>query len=310
MCPRVDHLLYMPIEMATSPPLRMPGHKCYRNVPELKEFFLEDVQTTGKRLGSGTFGIVEELTMGNTLLAGKKLHTSLLDVQNEGIDRITNRFVSECKLVSRIRHPNIVQFMGLCLFGESPHPALVMEKIDVNLEYILETHSNLPLPLILRILKDITRGLIYLHGQRPPIIHRDLTARNVLINKASMNAKIADLGNALMVNPVSLSNTLSQAPGTLPYMPPEALLYRPEYDSMLDIFSFAHLALYAVTQQFPGDLLSSTYSDPLTEELRARSEVERREKYIKLLLAKLTKDHVVTKMILRCLDNMPMKRYV
>ena len=281
----------------------------YRAVPDLNEFFLEDVHRTGKRLGAGAFGVVEELTVGGTLCAGKQLHAALLDAHDEGIDRMMSRLISECKLMSKVRHPNIVQFMGLCLFGESVHPVIVMEKVDVNMENVLETHSNLPLPLILRILKDITKGLIYMHGQKPPIIHRDLTARNVLINKASMNAKIADLGNALMVDPVKLTTTLSQAPGTLPYMPPEALLYRPNYDSMLDMFSFGHLALYAVIQTYPGDLLPPTYSDPLTEELRARSEVDRREKYIKMLLSKLTKDHVVTKIILQCLHNLPEKRY-
>ena len=280
----------------------------YKDVPELKEFFLEDVQRTGERLGSGAFGVVEELKVGGTLYAGKKLHATLLDAHNQGSDRMINRFICECKLMAKIRHPNIVQFMGLCMFDESVHPVLVMEKLDVNFEYILDTHKNVPLPLILRIFKDINKGLIHMHCQKPPIIHRDLTARNILINQASMSAKIADLGNALMIDPVKLSNTLSQAPGTLPYMPPEALQFKPTYDSTLDMFSFGHLALYAIIQVYPGDLLPPTYHDPSTEEIKGRSEVERREKYIRMLYAKLTEDHVVTKMILQCLHNMPERR--
>ena len=291
-----------------------PAHKqisySYQDVPELTEFFLKDVQKTGKRLGSGAFGIVEELTVGGTLYAGKTLHHTLVEAHNEGMDRVIKRFISECKLMSQVRHPNIVQFMGLCLFHDSVHPALVMEKLDLNLENLLGTYSDLPLPLKVRILKDIVKGLVYLHGKTPPIIHRDLTARNVLVNKASMNAKIADLGNALMVDPGKLSNTLSQAPGTLPYMPPEAILCKPHYNSMLDMFSFGHLGLFAVTQTYPGNLLPSTYTNPSTEKLEARSEVERREEYISTLIAKLTKDHVVTKIILQCLHNTPEKRYV
>ena len=162
----------------------------------MKEFFLENVQKTGKRLGSGAFGVVEELTVGGTHYAGKTLHSTLLDAHNEGIDRVIKRFISECKLMSQVRHPNIVQFMGLCLFHDNIHPSLVMEKLDLNLENVLGTYSDIPLPLIVRVLKDISKGLIYLHGKSPPIIHRDLTARNVLINKASMNPKIVDLGNA------------------------------------------------------------------------------------------------------------------
>ena len=280
----------------------------YRDVPELKELFLENVQKTGNRLGSGAFGVVEELTVGGTLYAGKTLHSALLDAHNEGMERIIKRFISECKMVSQIRHPNIVQFMGLCLFSNNIHPSLVMEKMDLNLEYVLGAYSDLPLPLIVRILMDIVKGLIYLHGKSPPIIHCDLTARNVLVN-TSMVAKITDLGNALMIDPAQLSSTLSWTPGTLPYMPPQAILYKPKYDSMLDMFSFGHLGLFAATQKNPGNLLPSTYMDPSTEKLQARSEVERREEYISVLVAKLTKDHAVTKVILQCLHNLPEKRY-
>ena len=281
----------------------------YRDIPELREYFLKNVQKTGKRLGSGAFGVVEELTVGGTLYAGKTLHSSLLDAHNEGIDRIIKRFISECKLISQVHHPNIVQFMGLCLFHDSTHPSLIMEKLDLNLEKVLGTYSNLPLPLTVQILKDVAKGLIYLHGKTPPIVHRDLTARNVLVNKASMNAKIADLGNALMIDPGKLSKTLSQAPGTLPYMPPEAFPWKPSYDTKLDMFSFGHLGLFAVIQTYPGNLLPSTYIDSSTKEkLQARSEVERRQEYISTLVTKLTKDHVLTNMIIQCLQNSPEKR--
>ena len=281
----------------------------YRDIPELREFFLKNAQRTGKRLGSGAFGVVEELTVGGTIYAGKTIHSSLLDAHNEGIDRTIQRFISECKLMSQIRHPNIVQFMGLCFIRDSIHPSLVMEKLDLNLESVLETYSDIPLTLIVRIFKDVAKGLIYLHGKTPPIIHRDLTARNVLINKASMNAKIADLGNALMIDPGKLSKTLSQAPGTLPYMPPEAFPWKPSYDTKLDMFSFGHLGLFAVIQTYPGNLLPSTYIDSSAKkELQARSEVERRQEYISILVTKLTKDHVITKVIIQCLQNSPEKR--
>ena len=81
-----------------------------------------------------------------------------------------------------------------------------------------------------------------------------------------MVAKIADLGNALIIDPVQLSNTLSRA---LPYMPPEAILCKPKYDSMLDMLSFDHLGLFAACHS-----KMSRKSDPSTEKLKARSEVE------------------------------------
>ena len=109
------------------PPALQQISYSYQEVPELTEFFLKDVQKMGKRLGSGAFGVVEELTVGGTLYARKTLHSYLLDTRNEGIDRIMERFISECKLMSQVRHPNIVQFMGLCLFHDSIHPSLVMD---------------------------------------------------------------------------------------------------------------------------------------------------------------------------------------
>jgi serine/threonine protein kinase len=207
-----------------------------------------------------------------------------------------------------MRHPRIVQFLGLCFFDDSPYPILVMEKVNFSLETVLETHKNIDFSLILHILQDIAEGLIYLHSQQPPIIHRDLTARNVLIDQRSFRAKISDLGNfrLSLVHRTKFTHTLTQAPGTLSYMSPEALEFRPSYDTKLDMFSFGHLALFAVIQEFPKDLESHTYYEDGI--IKGRSEVERRKKYIAKLNTKLTKDHVVTKMICQCLHNLPKKR--
>ena len=284
-----------------------PDH--YKGIPELSDYLLEDISKTGKLLGNGAFGSVEEVTVGGTVCAGKKLHAALIDPLGEGLQRVTERFISECKIMSKVRHPNIVQFLGLGFFDDSPHPMLVMERLDTNLDFLLEKRRGLPLPLVLHILHDITKGLSYLHGFKPPIIHRDLTARNVLIT-SSMHAKIADLGNAMIIDMQSLSRTLSQVPGTTAYMPPEAFLTAPQYDTALDMFSFGHLMLFALLEEFPDDLLPASYNDSLTGELKANSEVERREKYILALFEKLTREHLITKLTLQCLNNSPALRLV
>ena len=130
----------------------------------------------------------------------------------------------------------------------------------------------------------MARGLLYLHTRNPPVVHRDLSARNVLLT-SSLVAKISDLGNARIVNlrPGQLA-TLTRVPGTLSYMPPESFDEPPQYGPQLDIFSFGHLALFTFTQVFPGDLLHHTYPDPDNPGcLLARSEMERRTNYIQLL---------------------------
>lgn len=284
----------------------------YRGVPELEAFFVGDVERIGKRLGpeESAIGIVDEVTINGEVYVGKRFNPALLDI---GVPRLTERFIFACNHLSKISHPNIVRFIGLCTFERlgSGHPVLVMEKVDFDLETLLETQTDpLSFPLILRLLQDIANGVTHIHSQTPPIIHCDLTARNVLINNATMNAKVTDLGNSLVVDPTKLFGALRQVPGTLPYLPPEVKndpSLKP--DTSLDMFSFGHLSLYAVIHECPRDLLLASEINPRTEEMIARNEVQRREKYINKLIDILSSDHPVTKTIQQCLSNIPEKRY-
>ena len=151
--------------------------------------------------------------------------------------------------MSDLRHPNITLFLGVCFLPNCQLPVLLMERLDGSLDDLLETVPNIPLALKRSILEDVARGLLYLHKHTPQIIHRDLTAKNVLLT-ASLVAKITDFGNSRIVNlqPGQLARTLSQLPGTLVYMPPEALSESSRYGPSLDVFSFGHLALFTVTQ--------------------------------------------------------------
>ena len=80
------------------------------------------------------------------------------------------------------------------------------------------------------ILEDVAVGLQYLHDRQDPIIHRDLSANNVLLT-GDMRAKISDLGVAkiLNTNPIRMS-TMTKTPGTQCYMPPEAMVHKPRYN--------------------------------------------------------------------------------
>ena len=111
------------------------------------------------------------------------------------------------------------------------------------------TCPNLPLCLKRSVLEDVASGLLYLHNRPSPVIHRDLTARNVLLT-SSLVAKISDMGNSRIIDtrPGQMARRLSVLPGTLVYMPPEALDDRHRYGPSMDIFSFGHLALFTITQ--------------------------------------------------------------
>ena len=187
--------------------------------------------------------------MGGLVCAGKTIHVALLDGENIGAENIAQKYVQECQLMASLRHPNVTLFLGLCFLPPAALPVLVMEKLEGSLDDLLETAPNIPLALKRSILEDVARGLLYLHQRDPPIIHRDLTAKNVLLT-SSFTAKITDLGNSRIVNlqPGQLAQTLSRIPGTQAYMPPEALSVTSRYGPSLDIFSFGHLGLFAVLQ--------------------------------------------------------------
>ena len=276
---------------------------------KLEEFLLKDVQKTGKRLGSGTFGNVEELIVGGTVCVGKRFHMALLEVDKGDVPvaSVIERFAFGCKLLSKLQHPNIVQFMGLCVFNDVPYPLLVTEAVYDDFHTILVKHSNLPFPLILYILHDVVKGLDYLHTWQSPIIHRSLTGRNILIDKASMTSKLADVGSSLLIDSMKLS-LVDHTRGILPYMPPEALNANSADSTKHDMFSFGHLTLFAILQEFPGELLPSAFNDPTTDEPKMRSEIERREFYIRRMFVKLTRSHAMTKIVLQCLHNSPEKR--
>ena len=181
--------------------------------------------------------------------AGKKLHETLLDIQNEGVAEIVHKYLRECQLMASLKHPNIIQFLGLCFLPGTQLPLIVMERLEISLDYLVEHMPSIPLSLKLSLLEDVARGLVYLHSQRPPIIHRDLTSKNILLN-SSLVAKITDLGNSRIVSlrPGQRARTLSMVPGTMVYMPPESFDDTHRYGTSLDIFSYGHLSLFTMTQ--------------------------------------------------------------
>ena len=119
--------------------------------------FVVQARSTGKQLGIGSYGVVEEVFMimseklslshnlthhtpsfqvevDGLVCAGKKIHETLLDIGNVGVRDIAAKYVQECQLMSDLRHPNIIQFLGVCFLPNCQLPSLVMEKLDGNLD--------------------------------------------------------------------------------------------------------------------------------------------------------------------------------
>ena len=256
-----------------------------KGLETIEKFTVKNAKRNGVLLGNGSFGSVEQFEVDGVICAGKKVHGHLVQRGNQGQELMVKKYYDECCLLSDLRHPHVIQFLGICWVPDSEYPVLLMELLHGNLHDLLEKTPNIPLYLKVSILQDVARGLIYLHCRNPPVIHRDLNAGNVLLN-TEMRAKIADVGNSRVVD-VQQAIKLSAIPGCPVYMPPEAFDSPPRYDTSLDMFSFGHLALFTATQVFPGDL--KPIKDP-NKKTKALSEVKRRQDYIDILYVKVTGD--------------------
>ena len=263
-----------------------------------------------KVVGGGAYGAVYEVMMNGTPCIAKKVHDILVgqgghvQVGRDGVEAIREKFRSECILLSKLKHPNIVQFLGV--YHDKVDDVLVMEFMPMELAKCLDSCMKqkyiIPLPIKLSILQDVTNGLLHLHLLAPPIIHRDLTAANILLT-SDMRAKIADLGVSKVFDLKQMLkvNHMTKAPGTPAYMPPEALIPEPKYDVKLDIFSFGVLTLYITNQEFPDP-----YEVSLTEGIvrQKRVQISKRQHWID----KMGEDHPLCPIVVQCLQDLPEAR--
>ena len=216
-----------------APPLICSAMDLLRDNPELRPFVLFNVTLTGTRIGAGAYGSVDEVAI-SVCGAAKKIHDIFQDrseIPQVEIHRASSQFVKECQLMSTLRHPNIVQFLGVCFYEGSRLPALVMERLLTSLHDLLEPETQPPpgtpsplsffkLGLKCSVLHNIASGLDYLHHQTTPIIHRDLSAKNILLN-TRLVGKLADMGMARIVPHMrDVAATMTKAPGASVYMPP------------------------------------------------------------------------------------------
>ena len=261
-------------------------------------------------LGKGAYSKVIELKLESDpsiLLAGKVFknsHSSGKTIHNH--DKLTKEF----DIMVQLKHPNVVTYKGVYFQADAMLPMLVMERMMTSLhDYLLKSdNSGLPVERKVSFLLDTAIGLEYLHSHTPAIIHRDLTAKNVLLD-SQLRAKIADFGNSRIMEFRSPSDheTMTNEPGTLAYMPPEASGKPTHYGPSLDVFSFGHLSLFTVIQSPVHPLLPSIHTDP-TGTLHAQSEVERREEFMRKAKELLSEGHPLLDLITQCLSNVPQHR--
>ena len=243
-----------------------------------------------ENLGIGSYGAVCKAMCDDLPCAAKILHPALFQYTTPGTTSVMRKFEQECRLLSAIKHPHIVQYLGMYRDPESKLPVLLMELMDESLTRFLEQSDDpLPYHTEVNLCHDIALALSYLHSNG--IIHRDLSSSNVLLIAGS-RAKVTDFGMVKLYDlnrSTAHHTTLTQCPGTLAYMSPEALEEPLMYTYKLDSFSLGVLGVQIMTRQFPdpGERFQiMKINDPRIPSGRVRvdvPEVERRQPHIDLI---------------------------
>ena len=206
-------------------------------------------QFKSQHFGYSSHGAIYKAKLGQLPCAAKVLHATILDPTDPGTGKIMERFQRECAFLESIQHQNVVQYgyLGMTRDPASRLPVLLMELLDKNLTNLFErSQQSLAFYVQMNVRHDIALAVAYLHSD--DIIHRDLSGNDVLMYVGT-RAKVTDFGMAKLVCTSPSMIPLTTCPGTLAYMPPEALMELPSFKENIDIFSMGMLTMF--TRQWP-----------------------------------------------------------
>ena len=191
----------------------------------------DDVIMTDEILGEGSYGNVTVAVFRGLRVAAKRLHHFIISHYNLAL------FSREMDIASRIRHPNLVQFIGATKVGS---PLILTELMSTSLYKELHKKS-LTRPQIVTISRDVALALNYLHLWKPdPIIHRDVSSPNVLLDPTvggSYRAKVTDYGTANLQHEAG-----TIMPGNPAYAAPESR-YPDDHTPSMDVYSYSALLM-------------------------------------------------------------------
>ncbi|KAJ3705205.1 hypothetical protein LUZ61_008910 [Rhynchospora tenuis] len=219
---------------------RIPVNAKSRNSLLIKFSTLQqatDNFSDSNKLGEGGFGPVYKGKMPNGQeIAVKRLATG----SDQGLTELEN----EVKFLAELQHKNLVRLFGVCI--EKKEMLLVYEYIrNKSLDTLIFENSSgrkLNWEQRLKIIKGISRGLLYLHQDSAiRLVHRDLKASNILLDE-NMNPKISDFGLARLLGGDHTQSKTSKVVGTYGYMAPEYAVHG-TVSTKADIFSFGVLTL-------------------------------------------------------------------
>lgn len=201
-----------------------------------------------EKIGSGSFGTVYRAEWHHSDVAVK-----VLADQDFHEDKL-KEFLREVSIMKRVRHPNVVLFMGAVT--KSPHLSIVTEYLPRGSLYRLINKASsgelLDKRRRLRMALDVAKGINYLHCLNPPIVHWDLKSPNLLVDK-NWSVKVCDFGlSQFKANTFISSKSVA---GTPEWMAPEFLRGEPTNEKS-DVYSFGVILWELLTMQLPWTGLS------------------------------------------------------
>ena len=216
------------------------------------EFKFRQVTMLKETLGNGAYGVVYKAKCDELICAAKYMHPIFFALSEDPAVNVvaTDKFKKECQLLSRLKHPNIVQYLGTHELKGIDTVVLLMELMDSSLHAYLHAHIDSPLPFHqeINISLDVARALDYLHVNN--IHHRDLSAKNILM-LGDYRAKVSDFGQSKLRDPNGGFSSNSPCPGNILYMPPETLKVPPDFAPTLDEFSFGVVTIQIMSRKDP-----------------------------------------------------------
>jgi serine/threonine protein kinase len=234
----------MEIEMGTGP-RRFPYHEL---VAATKSFAPEE------KLGQGGFGSVYRGHLGgdhNGGLAAVAIKRFAKGSSTQG----RKEYKSEIKVISRLRHRNLVQLVGWCHGREE---LLLVYELVPNRSLDVHLHGNggtfLTWPMRVRIVLGLGSALLYLHEEwEQCVVHRDVKPSNVMLDE-SFNAKLGDFGLARFIDHAVGMQTMTAVSGTPGYVDPESLITG-KASAESDVYSFGVVVLEVACGRRPMSLL-------------------------------------------------------
>jgi serine/threonine protein kinase len=216
----------------------------------------DEIENTDVVIGRGGWGEVRVAKFRGIEVAAKFMHDVIISPYNIAV------FSREMEISSKVRHPNLVQFIGATREGT---PIILSELMSTSLRQQLEINVLLQSENeILNISHDVCCALNYLHLFKPhPILHRDVSSSNVLLDPSTTRgwkAKLSDYGSANLAQTIS---HLSVNPGSPLYSAPEAQ-YPDNHSPAMDVYSFGVLLMEMVLHQSPSIAVTERESQAST----------------------------------------------